>query len=77
MMEKAIRQRIEELCRKKYELTEKYEDEIKEIEREIKTVRTICAHGKTTYHPDPSGNNDSFESCDICGAEARRLRRRL
>ena len=28
-----------------------------------------CPHKETEYHPDPSGNNDSFYECKECGQE--------
>lgn len=41
--------------------------------QEIANLRKQCTHPKTTYHPDPSGNNDSCYRCDTCGKEAKRL----
>jgi hypothetical protein len=35
----------------------------------LQVEQTKCTHPKTTYHPDPSGNNDSFTKCDVCGKE--------
>jgi hypothetical protein len=40
-----------------------------------KKVRDECSHWETTYYPDPSGNNDSSTSCDICGRELSRAER--
>ena len=37
--------------------------------KKIKEIRKKCGHWSETYHPDPSGNNDSCYSCDICGRE--------
>lgn len=33
-------------------------------------LQTCCLHpGKfVRHHPDPSGNNDSWYACDVCGA---------
>jgi len=36
-------------------------------------IRSRCPHPDVTYYPDASGNNDSFEVCELCGAEAHRL----
>jgi hypothetical protein len=41
--------------------------------KEIDEIRRSCNHELTTYHPDPSGNNDSYMECEICGKEAKRL----
>jgi hypothetical protein len=46
-----------------------FEEELKSIEREKAAFIESCCHYSTTYHPDASGNNDSFETCDVCGAE--------
>lgn len=60
------------------ELTiEKIEQEKKEsialVRKDTRYIRSLCKHEKTTYHPDPSGNNDSCYTCDICGLEKRRF----
>lgn len=34
--------------------------------KELKELQKACKHQLTTYHPDPSGNNDSWYECDIC-----------
>lgn len=34
----------------------------------LKEAQKRCKHSKTTYHPDASGNNDSYVECDNCGA---------
>lgn len=33
----------------------------------IKDLRKKCKHEVTKYHPDASGNNDSWTECLICG----------
>lgn len=35
----------------------------------LRTAQDKCKHEKTTYHSDPSGNNDSYTECDVCGKE--------
>lgn len=39
------------------------------LRQTLREAQAKCDHHKTTYHPDPSGNNDSYTECDICGAE--------
>lgn len=39
---------------------------IKEIDSRLKEAQTRCKHWSRTYHPDPSGNSDSFYECDTC-----------
>lgn len=34
-----------------------------------KTISKCCSHSSLVYVPDPSGNNDSYHRCDICGKE--------
>jgi len=57
-----------------------YVDAVEALDKEYKTKRDAlkatlkeaqakCDHPKTTYHPDPSGNNDSYTECDVCGKE--------
>lgn len=43
--------------------------------REIQIhLRTICDHSERSFYPDPSGNNDSYYVCDICGLEKKRFK---
>ena len=57
-----------------------YVDAIEALDKEYKAKKDFlkeklreeqkkCKHSKTTFHPDPSGNNDSFTECDVCGKE--------
>jgi len=48
---------------------DKYTQKLKEIDLKIKSVREKCDHWSKTYNPDPSGNNDSYYSCNICDKE--------
>jgi argininosuccinate lyase len=50
-----------------------YKRDVKDIERKISLLRKECKHPEIKYWPDPSGNNDSCEVCQICGKEAKRL----
>lgn len=50
-----------------------YKNKKAEIEKEIGKLRESCQHPKATFYSDPSGNNDSYFSCDLCGKEAKRL----
>ena len=72
-MENSIKTQIELVhisIRKAYE---KYMEAKTLGEREIQKLRDKCDHPETTFHSDPSGNNDSYFSCDICGKEAKKL----
>lgn len=37
--------------------------------KSLKDVQDKCPHRITVYHHDPSGNNDSYRSCDTCGKD--------
>jgi hypothetical protein len=39
------------------------------LRAELRKEQKKCPHTKTTYHPDPSGNNDSYSECDVCGIQ--------
>ena len=54
------------------EIERKRLDDIKTVRRDISHLRSLCKHEQTTYHPDPSGNNDSCYTCNFCGLEKRR-----
>lgn len=40
--------------------------------QERKAVIARCPHD-WRYEPDPSGNNDSYYECRVCGTTSRRL----
>lgn len=62
-----IRRRIQDLVREKDKARQSFEQTIKDLDTGIKNVQANCKHQHTTYHPDPSGNNDSHIECCICG----------
>lgn len=49
--------------------TDRYETEIKELRRKLESARKDCPcpSAAMVYHGDPSGNNDSYHECRICG----------
>lgn len=49
------------------EENKRHADAIKEIQDAFKRLRARCSHLVRTFQCDPSGNNDSFHTCDICG----------
>lgn len=44
-----------------------YERRMKTLAKEMAELRKQCGHWETTFHGDPSGNNDSYNECTICG----------
>lgn len=66
---KAIRSRILECENKIEDIQKKADAQIFAFRKLIQSTKEECRHESTSYHPDPSGNNDSYYKCDICGAE--------
>jgi hypothetical protein len=44
----------------------------KSLDKKTKNIQSECIHDYK-YHPDPSGNNDSWYICEGCGLEAKRI----
>ena len=77
-LEKALRHDSDLRCRfnliatDREKIEEKYKADLEELSHRLKKIRDECPHHEVTYHPDPSGNNDSSYDCDLCGKSARR-----
>ena len=65
----SIRHSIRDLKTAEEELNREYEGRRDIIRGQMQDKKNVCKHWATTYHPDPSGNNDSETTCDICGVE--------
>ncbi len=72
-MENSIKTQIELIKKIIYYAHENYLAVKNSCETDIQKLRDKCDHPETTFHSDPSGNNDSYFSCDVCGKEAKRL----
>ena len=48
---------------------QKYDDEIKLLNISLKSLQDRCKHEKIEYITDPSGNNDSYNVCCLCGKD--------
>lgn len=48
-------------------INKQYNEDVDKFRKDIKEIMKTCSHDFRIYHPDPSGNNDSYYSCDICG----------
>lgn len=46
-----------------------YEEAENKCALDVTEIKKRCTHPTTTYFPDPSGNNDSYTQCDVCGRE--------
>lgn len=47
-----------------------YKNQKEMLEKKLKEVQSRCKHQVNKHHPDPSGNNDSWDECEICGYES-------
>lgn len=41
-------------------------EQIRIVQQDLRCLQRHCPHDYL-YHPDPSGNNDSFYECTACG----------
>lgn len=48
---------------------ERHKRALRALRDQYRLIVRNCLHEKETRHRDPSGNNDSFFSCDACGRE--------
>jgi predicted dithiol-disulfide oxidoreductase (DUF899 family) len=46
-----------------------YDKRVQRHKDKIKEIRKQCPHSEESYYPDPSGNNDSTYTCDVCGRD--------
>lgn len=63
----ALKDRINTLWREINTENERHNEAVKHLQDGIRKMQGMCKHQDTTYHPDPSGNNDSYTECNICG----------
>ena len=40
---------------------------IKRLDERRQLFQSTCPHKHTGFVPDPSGNNDSYYECNVCG----------
>ena len=69
MSDKQIKDAInhEYKAMEKYRLL--YEKRLDRHKKNIKEIRKQCPHTNETFYPDPSGNNDSTYTCNVCGRD--------
>ena len=71
MSKPTIKQQIYILEEQKDRHHQTYLIMIKSINKEIAALRKLCEHNDVSWHPDPSGNNDRYMSCNVCGEERK------
>ncbi len=72
LSDKTIEREIARIATERERADEKLLDTLAALNMQEREIRDRCKHTKTTYHPDASGNNDSSNTCDICGREVPR-----
>jgi len=50
-------------------LDKKYKAKKEILKQKLLEEQEKCPHKSITFHPDPSGNNDSYYECNRCGKE--------
>lgn len=43
-----------------------YKKQMDALNKKLAVVKSSCPHLVTSYHPDPSGNSDSYHECEHC-----------
>lgn len=66
---KEIKAEVSAIAKKEHEEAKRHEATVKDLRIRLGLIRKRCPHPTTTYHPDPSGNSDSYYECNLCGAE--------
>lgn len=51
------------------QMTTRHDNEAIESIKRVNILKLRCPHYETTYYADASGNNDSSDTCDLCGLE--------
>lgn len=57
-----------EIFKMRAQLRERHADDWEAFRLDVRALQSACSHLRTTYHPDASGNNDSWTECLECGA---------
>lgn len=60
---------IAKLREEETKLSDAYHASLRVLKTNIRALQQVCAHERTRYHPDPSGNGDSSYECLDCGKE--------
>lgn len=62
-----VKERCSEISKLMQEEETRHHQTIEGYKKRIEEIRKECGHWVTTFHPDPSGNNDSYHECSLCG----------
>ena len=69
MLYASIREHLEKLNNKLQKVEMAFKDTKDAIDKSIESHQAVCDHPVTRYYGDPSGGNDSYCRCLICGDE--------
>jgi hypothetical protein len=64
-----VKQKKREIQKSRDEANKIYKEKLKGLDEVEKELQKNCSHYEFVYHPDPSGNSDSYYECLICGKE--------
>lgn len=68
-----VKEKIAGLRLRLHREQERHEKAVKKLKAAIFDIQENgCSHETCSFNPDPSGNNDSYYECDVCGRESRR-----
>lgn len=56
-----------------FQMEKIHKEEVKDMRERLWKIQISCKSNDFTYHPDPSGNNDSEFECNECRAWFRRI----
>ena len=68
-----IKEAILSIQKRKQNAKQKFNKTIENLEKEQQKIINACNHTHHKFTSDPSGNNDSYSTCDDCGKEAKKL----
>ena len=66
---KEIRNEFAVIEKARARIERQYETTLKMLDEDLTVLRARCPHLETTHHSDASGNNDSWNGCNLCGKE--------
>lgn len=62
-----FREQVASIFTEREQIRFSYEKTNDELDKRLRKVQEECPHLTSTFTPDPSGNNDSYYTCNICG----------
>lgn len=66
-----IIRRLADFTARKFQLEVLYREGLYNLDEELRSIRDDCPHTIIEYFPDPSGNNDYYRECKLCGLQKK------